>query len=78
MHVNEPDYFSLCRLFQKTGFRGSIYSTNITVSKPLISWKDRLYNMLVYLNPLSYYFPFNIIWGMIIMPYLKNDYFKNI
>jgi len=79
MHVNEPDYFSLRKLFLKSGFKGKIYSTNITVSKPLISWKDRLYNIIVYLIPLSCYFPFNIIWGNDYYALLKkNDYFKNI
>lgn len=63
MHVNEPDYFSLKNMFEKTGFTGEIYSTNVTIKKPIHSWKDKLYNFLVYLDPLSKFPPFNIIWG---------------
>lgn len=63
MHVNEPDYFSLDSMFRKCRLLGQIYSTNITIKKPIYSWKDRLYNFLVYLDPLSNYPPFNIIWG---------------
>jgi cyclopropane fatty-acyl-phospholipid synthase-like methyltransferase len=63
MHVNEPDYFSLRKVYSVTGFRGKILSTNTTVSKPIISWKDRLYNFLVYLSPLSNYPPINFLWG---------------
>jgi len=63
MHVNEPDYLSLRRLFSRHKFSGQIYSTNITINKPQLSWKDNLFNLLVYLSPLSDYPPFNIIWG---------------
>jgi ubiquinone/menaquinone biosynthesis C-methylase UbiE len=63
LHVNEPDYFSLKKLFVKNGFCGKIRSTNITIAKPVHSWKDKLFNSLVYLMPLSYWPPFNIVWG---------------
>jgi 2-polyprenyl-3-methyl-5-hydroxy-6-metoxy-1,4-benzoquinol methylase len=63
MHVNEPGYFSLRKLYSVTGFRGKILSTNATISKPIISWKDRVYNCLVYLSPLSNYPPVNFLWG---------------
>lgn len=63
MHVNEPDYRQLKNLFQKSGFLGELRSTNITIIKPELSWKDKLFNFLVYLYPLSKYFPFNLIWG---------------
>jgi 2-polyprenyl-3-methyl-5-hydroxy-6-metoxy-1,4-benzoquinol methylase len=63
MHVNEPNYFALKELFTNTGFSGRIYSTNVTISKPQLSWKDRLYNLIVYLDPLSHYPPFNILFG---------------
>lgn len=63
MHVNEPDYFSLKKLFSKFGFVGSIKSTNITVNKPILGWKDQLFNFIVYLSPISDYYPFNIFWG---------------
>lgn len=67
MHVNEPNYFSLKKLFKRRGFNGSIRSTNVTVLKPVLSWKDKLFNCIVYLYPLSAFFPFNIFWG--------NDFF---
>lgn len=63
MHVNEPNYFSLKKLFRHTGFKGKLRSTNVTVAKPIYSWKDSLFNFLVYFIPLSNFPPFNIIWG---------------
>lgn len=63
MHVNEPTYFSLKKLFKKHNLYGAIRSTNVTVLKPKISWKDKLFNTLVYLYPLSKFPPFNIFWG---------------
>lgn len=67
MHVSEPDYFSLNKLFKHAGFAGKITSTNITVLKPVLSWKDVAYNAIIYLHPLSTIFPFNVLWG--------NDFF---
>ncbi|TSC84062.1 MAG: methyltransferase, cyclopropane fatty acid synthase [Microgenomates group bacterium Gr01-1014_16] len=67
MHVNEPDYFSLKKLFSKYGFSGQILSTNVTVNKPIVSWKDALFNFLVYLSPLSNHPPLCVFWG--------NDYY---
>lgn len=63
MHINEPDYFSLRALFSRHGYSGSIKSSNVTVAKPFISWKDKLYNFLVYLIPVSNFAPFNIFFG---------------
>jgi ubiquinone/menaquinone biosynthesis C-methylase UbiE len=63
MHVNEPDYFSLKKLIKDSGFEGKIRSTNITIAKPNIGWKDKIFNSVVYLIPLSNYFPFNVLWG---------------
>lgn len=63
MHVNEPTYFSLKKVFKKTGFSGTIFSTNITIAKPILGWKDRVFNSLVYLNPISFFPPFNIFFG---------------
>jgi ubiquinone/menaquinone biosynthesis C-methylase UbiE len=63
MHVAEPDYFSLNKLLRETGYFGVIRSTNVTVLKPIISWKDKLFNFLVYLYPISKYFPINLFWG---------------
>ncbi|MBU0579297.1 class I SAM-dependent methyltransferase [Patescibacteria group bacterium] len=67
MHVAEPDYFSMKKLFNKMQLKGSIKSTNVTVLKPELSWKDKLFNALVYLHPLGTKFPFNVLWG--------NDFF---
>jgi 2-polyprenyl-3-methyl-5-hydroxy-6-metoxy-1,4-benzoquinol methylase len=67
MHIDESNYFSLKNLFHKTGFKGNIRSTNITVNKPRFSWKDDLFNLIVYLTPLSNYPPLNVFWG--------NDYY---
>jgi len=63
LHVGESDYLSLRHLLRNTGFKGKIRSTNITVIKPFLSWKDALFNFLVYLYPLSNTFPFDVFWG---------------
>lgn len=63
MHINEPTYFSLKRLLWQHGFIGSLLSTNVVSKKPLLGIKDRLFNTIVYLHPLSMYFPFNIFLG---------------
>lgn len=71
MHVNEPTYFYLKNLFRKNNFVGEIRSTNVTVLKPYLSWKDLVFNTLVYLYPLSNYFPLNIFWGNDFLAILK-------
>lgn len=71
MHVNEPDYFSLKKLFKKYDLRGEIVSTNITVLKPELSWKDSLFNKLIYLYPWSNKFPLNVLWGNDFLAVLK-------
>ncbi len=63
MHVNEPDYFSLKNIFERNGFYGEIKSTNVTFLKPIVSWKDRLFNFFVYLDPMSKKYPLNVFWG---------------
>lgn len=63
MHVNEPTYISLKKLFIKTGFKGTIKSSGISVVKPTLSWKDVVYNFLVFIYPVSNFFPLNIIAG---------------
>lgn len=73
MHVNEPDYFMLRNLFEKSGFIGEIRSSNVTVLKPIISWKDSLFNLLIYLYPISNKYPFNIIWGNDFYALLKKN-----
>jgi len=54
-HVNEPTYFYLKKLFGEFGFSGEIECK--TLVKPIISWKDQIYNVFVMLDPLSRYFP---------------------
>jgi 2-polyprenyl-3-methyl-5-hydroxy-6-metoxy-1,4-benzoquinol methylase len=73
MHVNEPDYFSLKKVTRKCGFKGNIKTTNVTVAKPNLSWKDELFNLLVYLIPISSNFPFNVIWGNDFYAVMKKD-----
>lgn len=63
MHVNEPTYFSLRKIIKKSGFSGTICTSNITVIKPIIGIKDTIFNCLVYLYPVSKWFPFNILMG---------------
>lgn len=63
MHINEPTYFSLKHQFDRAGLRSQIFSTNVTVAKPVLSWKDRLYNSVVFLLPLSKRYPVNVLWG---------------
>lgn len=63
MHINEPTFISLKKLFHKHNFLGSIRSTNVTVKKEIISFKDYLFNFLVFLDPVSRYFPLNILFG---------------
>jgi len=63
MHVGEPTYFSLYEDLKKVELKGEIYSSNTTILKPVLSWKDSVFNFLVYLYPISRFFPVNIIFG---------------
>ena len=72
MHVNEPTYFSLKKLIKQYKFQGSIFSSNITVKKTTISFKDSLFNFLVFLHPISKKFPLNILLGSDFVCILKN------
>src|SRR3989344_294709 len=72
MHVNEPDYLSLRNLFRRHGLYGKIGSTNVTINKPISSWKDALFNLIVYLYSFSMYFPLNIFWGNDFYAVLRN------
>lgn len=62
-HINEPSYYSLKKALKQAGFGGCLISTNIVWNKPLISWKDRLFNIVVYADPLARIWPFNILMG---------------
>lgn len=63
LHVNEPTYINLKNLFDKTGFEGKILSSGVVILKPVNSWKDILFNFIVYLHPISNVVPFNIFFG---------------
>lgn len=72
MHVNEPTFSNLNRDLSKYNFVGKLQSTNITVIKPVISFKDRLFNLIIFLDPLSRYFPLNILFGSDFVGVFKN------
>lgn len=72
MHVNEPTYFSLKKLLWQHNFVGKLISTNVVSKKPLLGIKDRLFNAIVYLHPLSMHFPFNILLGSDFIGVLRN------
>lgn len=60
-HINEPTYFYLKNLFNVFGYDGKIVCR--TLIKPINSWKDRLYNTIVMLDPLSRYFPLKYLFA---------------
>lgn len=60
-HVNEPTYGYLNSLFTKFGFNGEIRSQ--VPYKPNLTWKDWIYNIIVYLYPISNYFPLNLLFA---------------
>ncbi len=60
-HVNEPTYFYLHNLFRKFGFIGKIVPLGLY--KKHLSWKDVVYNIIVFLYPLSLYFPLSILFS---------------
>lgn len=62
-HVNEASYFHVYKMLRKSGFKGKIQTTNIVWRKPILSWKDWLYNLIVFFDPLSRHFPLNILFG---------------
>lgn len=72
MHINEPTYFSLSSLFKKFKFEGSLESSNVTVRKPIFSSKDTIFNFLVFFDPISRKYPFNIFCGSDFIGILTN------
>lgn len=72
MHVNEPTYFSLKKLFKDNDFVANIKSSNITAKKPSFSIKDIIFNFFVFLHPFSKYFPLNILAGSDFIIVIKN------
>lgn len=59
-HVNEPTYAYLKNLFERNNFKGKINSS--VPYKPLISWKDKIYNLIVLLYPFSKYYPVKLFF----------------
>ena len=59
MHINEMTYWKLKRLLEKDGFSFRFNFKHFCL-KPDCSWKDRVYNMIVGLYPLSMKRP--LIW----------------
>ena len=72
MHINEPTYFSLHKLYRKHNFSGEVFSSNITSKKPVLSSKDSIFNFFVFLHPLSKRFPLNIFLGSDFLSVLTN------
>lgn len=70
-HVNEPTTSYLKNLFKRHNFSGKII--NVFPFKPNYSWKDRFYNLIVYLYPFSKYFPLNILFANEYICVMKNN-----
>ncbi len=69
-HVNEPTYFSLVSLFKRHNFYGRILP--VIPLKPLLSWKDILYNIVVFFYPLCFLFPFHLFFAYDYVCIIKN------
>jgi ubiquinone/menaquinone biosynthesis C-methylase UbiE len=70
-HVNEPTIFYLRSLFKKNLFEGEITSV-IGVLKPVLSWKDLIYNILACAYPFCLFFPLNIFFATEYICIMKN------
>lgn len=62
MHINEPTYLNLAKTFNNCGFESQILTKVSRLREP-ISWKDRVFNLIVFLDPLSRYFPLNALFA---------------
>jgi len=71
-HVNEPTIFYLRDLFSRYSFNGKIIQ-NMGLLKPVFKWKDRVYNFIVCLHPLSLFFPLNIFFTTDYTCIMKNN-----
>ncbi len=71
-HVNEPTIFYLKKIFKKYRFRGKILSL-ISLIKPIISWKDFTYNLIVLLYPLCFIFPLKYFFAYDYLCIMKNE-----
>jgi len=70
-HVNEPTIKYLTNLFRCHNFSGKIL--NVFPYKPDYSWKDKFYNVAVYLYPFSKYYPLNILFANEYICVMKNN-----
>jgi ubiquinone/menaquinone biosynthesis C-methylase UbiE len=62
MHVNEQTYGALSRQLGQAGFRKNIVTT-VTLLRPSLSVKERVFNAVVCLSPLSNYYPLNRLFA---------------
>lgn len=69
-HVNEPTYYYLKDLFKAHNFVGKIIPR--VPYKPNISWKDLVYNFVVWLFPISSIWPFHIFFAYDYICVMKN------
>lgn len=70
-HVNEPTFFYLSKTFKKNKFNGKIIP--VVPFKPLLSWKDLIYNILVWFYPLSSYWPLHLFFAYDYICIMRND-----
>lgn len=71
-HVNEPTYFYLKNLFKRYDFDGRIMPL-ISLLKPIKSWKDRFYNLLVLFYPICFFAPFHFFLAYDFLCIMKNN-----
>ena len=70
-HVNEPTLFYLKRLFERYRFEGEIKSL-VSMIKPILSWKDIVYNLIVLLYPFCKIWPFYYLFAYDYLCLMKN------
>lgn len=62
MHVNEATYLALYYQLRNAGLLPKI-QTKVTILKPILSWKDKVFNFLVALDPFSRFVPFSLLFA---------------
>ncbi|MEK7572931.1 MAG: class I SAM-dependent methyltransferase [Patescibacteria group bacterium] len=70
-HVNEPTYYYLSNLFKKFKFKGKIYP--IVPYKSVLSWKDIVYNILVWFYPFSKFWPLHLLFAYDYICIMRNN-----
>lgn len=71
-HVNEPTIFYLQTLFKRHKYKGTITSI-VSSLKPVLGWKDLIYNVLVFLYPLCLIAPFIYFFAYDYVAVMKNE-----